>query len=95
MPSTSDQFVTWLDSKLVEHGVQKVIPDTDVLEKAYRRAAAVRRFQQIIDKAGEDIAAYAKELVVPDMVRTRLAERLSIDSTLAWDEALAGLIDER
>ncbi len=73
----SDQFVEWLDSKLVEHDVEKVIPDNDILDKAYRRAAAVRRYQEIIDKAGENIAAYAQELSVPEMLSAQLAERLA------------------
>jgi hypothetical protein len=92
---TSEQFVTWLDSKLVEHGVEKVIPDSGILDKAYRRAAAVRRYQEIIDKAGKDIAAYAQELTVPEMLRERLFEWLAKDPTLPWDEALAVLIDRQ
>lgn len=42
---TSDHFVEWLDSKFAEHGVKKVVPDEEILEQAYRRAAAVRRYQ--------------------------------------------------
>jgi hypothetical protein len=92
---TSDQFVAWLDSKLVEHGVEKVIPDNGILDQAYRRAAAVRRYQELIDEAGEKIATYAKGLTVPHTLRAKVAKRLAKDPTLAWDEALAVLIDEQ
>jgi hypothetical protein len=92
---TSDQFVTWLDSKLVEHGVEKVIPDDGILDQAYRRAAAVRRYQQIIDEVGEKTATYARELPVLRNLRAKVAKRLATDPTLAWDEALAALIDEQ
>jgi hypothetical protein len=89
---TSDQFVAWLDSKLIEHGVAKVIPDNETLDQAYRRAAAVRRYQQIIDEAGDKIATYAQGLTVPDTLRANVARRLANDPTLAWDEALAELL---
>jgi hypothetical protein len=92
---TSDQFVAWLDSKLAEHGVEKVIPAKGILDQAYRRAAAVRRYQEIIDEAREKIAAYAKGLTVPITLKAKVAGRLANDPTLAWDKALAALIDER
>ncbi|MBI1789589.1 MAG: hypothetical protein HYR60_18810 [Acidobacteria bacterium] len=92
---TSDQFVAWLDSKLVEHGVEKVIPDDGILEQAYRRAAAIRRYQKIIDEAGEEIATYAKGLTVPKTLRATVAKRLAKDPTLAWDEVLAVLAGEQ
>ena len=38
---TSDQFIAWLEAKLMAVGVQKVVPDQETLAKAYRRA--VRR----------------------------------------------------
>ena len=92
---TSDQFVVWLDSKLVKHGVKKVIPDNEILNQAYRRAAAVRRYQQIIDDAGEEIATHAKGLTVSKTLRAKVAKRLAENPTLAWDAALGVLIDEQ
>ena len=91
----SDQFVAWLDSKLVEHGAEKVIPDNAILDQAYRRAAAIHRYQEIIDEACKKIATYAKGLTVPKTLRAKVAKRLAKDPTLAWDAALAVLIDEQ
>jgi DNA topoisomerase 6 subunit A-like protein len=92
---TSDQFVAWLDSKLVEHGVEKVIPDNEILDQAYRRAAAVRRYQAMIDEAREKVATYAKGLTAPQTLRAKVAKRLAKDPTLAWDEAMAVLTGEQ
>jgi hypothetical protein len=89
---TSDQFVEWLDSKLADYGVEKVIPDEETLEQAYRRAAAVRRYQEIIDEAGEKVATYAEGLTVPQTLRATVAKILAADPTLAWDQALAELL---
>ena len=43
--------------------------------------------------AGEKIATYAEGLTVPKTLRAKVAKRLAKDPTLAWDEALAVLID--
>jgi hypothetical protein len=92
---TSDQFVEWLDSKLAEHGVEKVIPDEEILEQAYRRAAAVRRYQEIIDAAGKEVATYAKDLTVPKALSAKLSRKLAEAPAMAWDEALSVLTDEQ
>ncbi len=89
---TSDQFVEWLDFKLTKHGVEKLIPDKETLEQAYRRAATVRRYQKSLDRAGKQISTYAKGLKLPGDLRKQLAEMLSDDPALPWDEALARLI---
>jgi hypothetical protein len=88
---TSDQFVEWLDSKLAEHGVEKVIPDEETLEQAYRRAAAIRRYQKIIDDAGKEVSAYAKDLTVPKALRAKLARKLAKAPASSWDEVLSVL----
>ena len=90
---TSDQFVEWLDFKLTKHGVKKVIPDEETLKQAYRRVAAVRRYQKIVDRAGKEIETYAKGLKLPGNLCKRLAKMLSEDPALPWDEALARLVE--
>jgi hypothetical protein len=92
---TSDPFVEWLDSKLAEHGVKKVIPDEETLEQAYRRAAAVHRYQKIIDDAGEEVSAYAKNLTVPKALRAKLARKLAKAPASSWDEVLSVLAGEQ
>ena len=41
---TSRQLVDWIEAKLQQHGITKVIPDAETLEVAYRRAIAARHF---------------------------------------------------
>ena len=40
---TSKQFIDWLERKLEQYQVGKVVPDATTLEAAYRRAAAAHR----------------------------------------------------
>lgn len=90
---TSDQFVKWLDSKLKQHRVKKVIPGKAILEQAYRRAAALRQYQKIIDRAREEILSYAERLRVPEDLDRRLAQGLRQKPTQSWDQALGRLLD--
>jgi hypothetical protein len=92
---TSDQFVEWLDSKLAEQGVKKVIPDEETLEQAYRRVAAIHRYQRIIDDAGEEVSAYAKDLTVAKGLRAKLARRLAKAPASSWDQVLSVLASEQ
>lgn len=85
---TSDQFVTWLDGKLTSHRVRKIIPGRETLEQAYRRAAAVREYQKIIDEAQEKVISYANDLTVPQDLAARLTAVLADDPALSWDRAV-------
>lgn len=84
---TSDKFVEWLESKLDEHGVQKIVPDDDVLAKGYRRAVKIARIQRaidnILDEGDEDIDIPAD---LDERIRNALDDA---SNEIAWDEALA------
>ena len=85
---TSPQFIAWLDEKLIEHGARKVIPDEAALAKAYRRLAAIRRYQQIINDGQKEVTEYAKSLTVPTELASQLTKLLAENPSLPWDEAL-------
>ena len=48
---TGDQFVTFIEGKLEEHGVTKVIPDEELLGEAYRLFRRGQRIEKIIEEA--------------------------------------------
>jgi len=89
---TSEQFVVWLESKLAEHGVRKVIPNATTLEQAYRRAAGLRRYQAVIAAALQDVDEYSRTLPVPDNLEASIEEQLSRDASASWDEAIDALV---
>jgi DNA topoisomerase VI subunit B len=87
---TSDQLIAWLERKLAEVGVQKVIPDQAALAKAYRRAMHQKRVQEAIDEA----LGYIDEdenIAIPDDLEARIRERLD-GSAKAWDQVLWELV---
>jgi hypothetical protein len=88
---TSRQFIDFLEGKLTEHGVVKVIPDAMMLKDAYRLFVRSKRAKQVAEEAlaamsTEDISAPAD---LAERVRAYLAE----NPDEAWDDAVAIVAD--
>ena len=67
----SDQFVAFVERKLTEAGISKVVPSKDQLEAAYRLFARSERIRTIVEEA---IAADADaEIAVPDDLEAQSA----------------------
>jgi hypothetical protein len=82
---TSRQLLDWLEGKLADQGVKKVIPTPDTLRAAYRRAQRIAKIQQLIDEAPkpED-----DSIEIPQDLAERLRKLLKANPALSWDEAL-------
>ena len=82
----SDELIDWLETKLQEHGITKVIPDADTLAGAYRRmrgqALVQDRINAVLSELGSDAAP------VPRALAARIARWLNRNPALAWDAAL-------
>jgi len=87
----SRPLINWLEAKLHKNGVKKVLPDTDVLETAYK-AAFVRRF--VADGARE-LESQARQLLdaagVPSTLRKQVAAAFKIEPAAPWDGAVADI----
>jgi hypothetical protein len=90
----SDELVAWIEGKLDEHGVKKVIPDDAMLADAYRRISEQEAIQRIIDKAVAESRKTMTAATVPDDLHAQIAEKLETDDRLTWDAALAEIIEE-
>jgi hypothetical protein len=82
---TSPQLIAYVEAKLKEHGVQKVVPEGEALEAAYRIQVGKVKVQTAIDQAVKAAAGAAAE--VPEGLRDRLGEMIEGKPT-PWDEAL-------
>lgn len=82
------RFITWLESKLDEHDVTKVIPDADVLEAAYRRARKLERINRTISELVDDVDDGA----VPDDLVTMVTDWLGEHDTSSWDDAIEHVV---
>jgi hypothetical protein len=81
----ADQFVEWLEEKLTEQGVEKIVPADGLLEKAYRRA----RFLQDVEAAGARLRARKRKgVTAPASLAKKVAQILGKRPELTWDEAV-------
>jgi hypothetical protein len=91
---TSDQFVAWLEGKLMEHGAGKVVPAADVLERRARRVLARRNLAGRLKPLIEEAEAEAAAVVLPDDLAELVGDRLENDPELPWDEAIEDVLTE-
>jgi DNA topoisomerase VI subunit B len=89
---TSEQFVNFVEGKLDEFGVQKVVPDDNEIAVAYR---LFRRGEKILRTVKRVIEEYQVEDVdVPADLTDRLREYPQDHPHISWDDALAQLSEE-
>ena len=90
----SDQFVEWIEGKLEEHGVEKVIPSDEVLLQAARGFARDAIAARHLEALSDQIAAEVDGLKLDDF-RDDVVDALADTDELAWDDALKALVRER
>jgi hypothetical protein len=82
---TSDQLVHLIETKLVENGIRKIIPEKDLLARAYEAAARTRQVQEIVDRVLRDTAM---TVTVPDDLHVQVEAFLHEHPEMRWDEAV-------
>jgi DNA topoisomerase VI subunit B len=92
---TSENLLKWIEDKLREHGIKKVIPDAKTLETAYRRAHMIR----VLNEQLEPLVAAAKEEsdgidVDADRIGREVEKQLQKSPAMSWDEAVAEIVGE-
>lgn len=90
---TGPQFVEFVERKLEEHGVEKVMPDDRTLALAWRRAHQVRKINELIrrtdDEGDDDIPPAPGDLA--DRIREEFDDD-DDDAAQPWDVALSTLV---
>ena len=89
----SDELVAWIEGKLEEHSISKVIPDEKTLAHAYRRFRTQARVQTKIDEVLEGEAEEDHEAKVPDDLQEQISERLQGHPATTWDQAVLNLVE--
>ena len=87
---TSPQFVAFLEAKLEEHGIVKVVPDAATLDLAARRAARIARIQKQI----EELDKVDEKIDIPGDLEAKVRMALDDDPELTWDDVLVGIMRE-
>jgi hypothetical protein len=92
---TSRELVDFIEEKLEEHGVKKLVPDEETLIEHAKRLKEQAIAQRVLDRLGPYIKRKAEAATadLPDDLTQMVEEALTDDPKKPWDEALAGLID--
>jgi hypothetical protein len=88
----SDELVRWIERKLDEHGVTKLVPDDDTITNAYRRMRRQAAVQAKINEVVVSLDDGADDLIVPSDLQSRIRKALESDRTTSWDEALRRIV---
>lgn len=88
----SRAFVDWIESKLEEHGVQKVVPDNETLRTAYVRAAKIEELHRRMAAIRREVESV--EVPIPDDLESMVRGGLADSPASPWDAIVADLADE-
>jgi hypothetical protein len=91
----SADFVTWIEGKLEQHGVAKIVPHQETLMLAYRRSVAARRIASRLQSAITEAQRHAAETPVPDDLTALVAAGLRRDRARSWDDVVQQLAMQR
>jgi hypothetical protein len=91
---TAPVFVAFLERKLVEHGVSKLVPDAPTVERHARRIVE----QQLAERAMREILPkihnQAESVQLPENLRDEIRDKLQQEPEIPWDKALADIAEE-
>jgi DNA topoisomerase VI subunit B len=83
----ADVFIAWLERKLEQAGVRKLVPDDDVLAAAWHRQRKLVELEAQRQRINSEYST--ADNPPPADLRERVDEILRRDPTLSWDLALA------
>jgi hypothetical protein len=89
---TSPQLVGFIERKLAAAGITKVVPETSILEQAYRRAQTHVRLSQRLDELRADVGREVAATDIPDDLSNQVRTILAAHPELPWDEAVRRIV---
>jgi hypothetical protein len=95
-------LIEWIETKLKQHGVQKIVPDQPTLELAYRRARHLGRVGKQMDEAREqlenewiakisELATEDSKLKVPKSLARDVKTFLKQHPSATWEGAVSSI----
>ena len=92
---TSRQLVDFVEAKLKQHGIRKVIPDRETLASAYRMFAASDRLFEAFQELQEKLENEDQETInVPDDLEAQIKTKmLKENPDITWHRAVRLTVD--
>jgi hypothetical protein len=86
----SDDLIEMIERKLKEAGLEKVIPNDELLEETYRAFHHSDELREAFEKAQEDFEE--TEITVPEDLREQVHKILEQHQGLRWDDAVRNVL---
>lgn len=83
----SEQFVAFVEDKLIAHGVRKVVPQLDELEQAYRLFKHGQNVESVVKATLESIGS--ADIAIPADLQMWVQQHLEQHPSCRWDDAVA------
>ena len=91
---TSRQLVDFVEGKLKQHGVGKLIPDAKTLAETYEMFAASDRLSDAFDEMKEKLEGEEQKTVkVPDDLKAKIETLLKEKPDITWHRAIRLIVD--
>jgi Glu-tRNA(Gln) amidotransferase subunit E-like FAD-binding protein len=88
----SDVFIAFVERKLAEHGIKKVLPETDQLEEAFRLFARGERIRQSVEEVIETLSD--EETSVPSDLEKQVRAYLEDHPDEPWSAAVRHVVNK-
>jgi hypothetical protein len=94
---SSGDLIKFIESKLDEHGIGKLVPDDETLAKAYRRAFQIEHVNNQLPALFEGAKGMADALRLPGdgMLANRVRRVLEENPAMPWDQAVVSILRQR
>ncbi|MCB1812000.1 MAG: hypothetical protein KDK04_09815 [Candidatus Competibacteraceae bacterium] len=92
---TSDKLLAWIEDKLQQQGIKKVIPDFETLTEAYQRALTQIHIDNALASAKTEIQDRVKQVILPKNTRQAIDEALKKNPADSWDDVLLDIAKKR
>jgi hypothetical protein len=91
----SGDLLAWIEGKLEGHGVKKVVPDEEVLLRAYRRACEQQFVRRALRRLQEEAREEVKAIALPEEIVQWVQGQLERHRDLPWDRVVEKLAARR
>jgi hypothetical protein len=91
---SSDALVAMIERKLKDYGLEKTIPDDDLLADAYRGFHHSQQLRKKFEEMRAEFDKQASEVEIPEDLQEQVRVILEDHSDLRWDDAIQIVLDK-
>ena len=92
---TSPQFIAFIERKLRENGIAKIVPDQDILVETYIGLEKGRRLADAVAKLDDEIDDAIQSFAAPKDLPRRVSKYLKQHPDERWDAALLAILVDK